>query len=214
MWYNYFDKIYLVNLPERRDRYLISMWELAKFSIPYHHFKAMKHWDGKEGLYQTMRTLFEQAVALNYRRILVFEDDLKIIGPMDTVMEKCIQQLPEEWDMLYLGCNLARRPGNFFSANLLPVTRALSTHAVAYSRACMERILSLPKALPIDLFYAEVIQPAGKCYCTCPMLVTQYPGFSDIEKRVMNWSFALDERFESVVKPLVEQCHEAFCCIA
>lgn len=215
MWLNHFDKIYLVNLPARRDRYWISTWELSKYSIPFETVRAIAHPDGREGLYQTMRILFEQAVDKQYKRILVFEDDLKIVGPMDQVMGKCVAQLPEDFDLFYLGCNLARRPSHFYSENLLPVTRALSTHAVAYSLEAMKRILSLPKFLPVDLLYADVIQQAGRCYCACPMLVTQYPGFSDIEKRQTDWTHALDERFLAHTRDLLDNCRKQneLCCM-
>lgn len=202
MWYKYFDKIYLINLPERKDRYLISMWELSKYAIPYQTVRAVKHADGRDGLYQTMRKVFEQAVADGHKNVLIFEDDLKFVHDPAPVMESVLKSLPADYDLFYLGCNLVKPPAAFFAENLLPVSRALSTHAVAYSRPCMERILSLPKMLPYDLLLANVIQPAGKSYCSYPFLVSQYPGHSDIMNVHTDWTLFLDHRFEQHTKHL------------
>ncbi len=216
MWCDFFNKTFLINLPERRDRYWISTWELTRYNIPYEVIRATKNQDGREGLYQTMRQMFERSVQAGYKRILVFEDDVRLVTDPGPVMEKVIPQLPDNWDLLYLGCNLATRPTKFYSPNLLPVTRALSTHAVGYSRACMERILSLPKLLPIDNLFCQTIQAAGKSFCVCPFLVSQYAGYSDIEKRDTDWSNVLDKRFAEQVSPLIQQCNyeNIACCRA
>lgn len=209
MWYDFFDSIHLINLPERRDRYWISTWELARYKLPYQVVRAVKHPDGRQGLYSTIRQIFEKAVASGAKRILVFEDDIKFLLDPEPLMDRCLQQLPENFDLLYLGCNLAARPREFYSPNLIPVTRALSTHAVAYSRACMERILSMPYILPIDLFYAQTIQAAGRSFSVCPLLVSQHPGYSNIEKKNTDWTNVLDRRFLAQIDPLLKQCADA-----
>lgn len=210
MWFEYFDKTFLINLPERRDRYWISTWELSRYQVPYEVARAVKHRDGREGLYLTIRAIFEKAVAEGCRSILLFEDDCKFVADPAPVMDKCLQQLPPDWDLLYLGCNLATRPTAFYSENLIPVRRALSTHAVAYSRNCMERLLSLPRILPIDQFLCHTIQAAGRSFCVCPFLVTQYPGFSNIENRNTDWTHVLDTRFQEQISPLLKECQT--CC--
>lgn len=216
MWYDFFDKIYLINLPERRDRYWISTLELTKLSLKYEVIKAIKNIDGRQGLYQTMWNIFTDAVSKDYNRILIFEDDLKFVMDPGPVLEKCIAQLPEDFDLFYLGCNLSERPARFYSENLLPVTRALSTHAVAYSNKCMHRILSLPNFLPVDLFFAHSIQSAGKSFCACPLLVTQYPGYSNIEGRETDWTAVIERRFQRNVTPVIQQAQEQGiqCCVA
>lgn len=216
MWHNSFDRIFLINLPERKDRYSQSAQELARYRIPFELFPATKRKDGREGLYITMRALFERAVTEGYRSILVYEDDALFKREPGPVMEKCVRQLPENFDLLYMGCNLAQQPTCFVGDNLVNITGALSTHAVAYSQACMKRILSFPQILPFDLFLLHNIQPAGRSYCTCPMLVTQRIDYSDIENRLTDWSAVLDERFESKISILMKNTtHEnSNCCRA
>lgn len=213
MWYKFFDNISLINLPDRRDRYWISTVELNRYNIPYQVVKAIRHSDGKEGLYQTMRKIFEKALSQGCKRILVFEDDCKFLLDPAPVMSKVVSQLPEVWDLLYLGCNLSDRPAGFYSDNLLSVSRALSTHAVAYSAGCMERILALPKILPIDISFVHTIQSVGRSFCVCPFLVSQHAGHSDIEGRQVDWSDVLEKRFQKQIEPLIAKHAEpGVCC--
>jgi GR25 family glycosyltransferase involved in LPS biosynthesis len=208
MWHNYFDKIFLINLPQRKDRYWQSSQELGRYRIPYELFSATKKKDGREGLYITMRALFQKALRDGLKSILVFEDDALFKMDPEQVMEKCLQQLPKDFDLLYLGCNLAQQPSCFVGANLVRITGALSTHAVAYSRGCMEKILAFPMILPFDLLLLHNVQAHGRSYCTCPMLVTQRVDHSDIENRLTDWSAVLDQRFESKISILMKTMPE------
>lgn len=92
MWSSFFDQIYLINLPERRDRYWISTWGLTQFNVPYQVVRATKHRDGREGLYLTMREIFTRSLEAGHQRCLLFEDDLKFVRDPGPVMEKCIDR--------------------------------------------------------------------------------------------------------------------------
>lgn len=215
MWHSFFDKVFLINLPSRRDRYATSTQELTKLSIPHEVVPGIAQSDGREGLYLTMRTIFQKALTVGMRRILVFEDDVHFLQDPGPTMERSLRQLPSDWDLLYLGCNLAQRPTSFFSPNLITVTRALSTHAVGYSSNCMATMLTYPKVLPVDLALVSLIQNRRRSFCVCPFLATQLPGYSDIEKRPTNWTDVLEKRFYENVSPLLNATNETEkCCRA
>jgi hypothetical protein len=165
--------------------------------------KATERPDGKEGLYQTMKEVFMKAIAVDYRNILVFEDDVKLVQDLDQWMPLCLEQLPKDYDLFYLGCNVPDpHKVERYSENVLRVRRALATHAVAYSRTGMDKFFDRPKKLPIDIGFADHLQPDGNCYCARPLLATQYAGYSDILKMDVDWDHVLGKRFEAHTKHL------------
>lgn len=202
MWTHFFDKIYLINLPERKARLSWSSAELAKYKIDFEIFIAIKHKDGREGLYLSVKQIFENAIIKDYKRILVFEDDIRFVRDPTPVMDKCIEQLPVDFDMFYLGCNIPKPVNSKFTSNLIPIQRALSTHAVAYSKNCMEKVLALPKILPIDSMLANKIHPLRKSFCAYPLLATQRPAYSDIERRIVDWKPFIEHRYAKHTKHL------------
>lgn len=199
-WTSFLDKIYLINLPDRPDRLLRASTMLNFRDLSFCVVSATRKTDGRLGLLMTLQGLWQKSVDEGLERVLILEDDINIVGDL-AVMEKVMEQLPKDFDMLYLGCNLAQPP-TVYSANILCVHRALATHAVVYSRKAMTRLLSLPMHLPVDVFLANTIQAAGNCYCTYPLLISQYPGYSDIEKRQTDWTHVLEARFVERTKHL------------
>lgn len=197
-WCAYFDRIYLINLKSRKDRLYESIQELKKYNIPFIRWEAMEYENGAMGLYDTMTSLFVNAIDNGYRKILVFEDDVKFLQDPTLIMDRIIlEQLPTNWELLYLGCNHSVPFINKRSSNLLICERALATHSVAYSLSAMNKILQMPRQLPFDVLLADKIQPKsnGFSYCVTPMLATQKDGYSSIEKRLTSYSMFLEDRF-------------------
>lgn len=200
MWTTLFDKIYLINLSFRKERLGRSEKELQKFNIPYEIVPAyLDCADGRNGLYTTMIGLFRDALIKGYQHILVFEDDVKILREdFNEIMDACIEQLPY-YDQLYLGGNIPEKfYAKRYSHNLLKVTRCLSTHAVAYNWRAMEKIINLPKDLPIDKLIADKLHHTENIYFAYPLLCSQYPGYSDIYKCPFDNRELIDGRFEKV----------------
>lgn len=212
---SFFDEIVLLNLPEREHRLKRSSIELLRHLVPFQTIRATKRENGQQGIYETLTGVLRNAIENGSKNILVFEDDVKILNKgFSDIIELATHQLPERWDMLYLGANLPKPDMvTKYSANLLRVKRALALHAVAYSGQGMERILSLPRQLPIDLQIANFIHPTGHTYMTYPMLCTQHDGVSDIEKikdddgivvgkQTKNDSAYISPRYQKVCKQL------------
>lgn len=182
---NFFDKIFVINLPERKDKLKRVVSEMDRFDIHYQVVDGIKRENGQEGIYLTLIDVFDMAIRrFGAERILVFEDDVEIRRlDFHSVMRRATEQLPEYWHMLYLGANLPNKDFvSRYSDDLLRVKRALALHAVAYSREGMGAIMALPRQLPVDLQIANFIHPMGHTYMTYPMLCTQRDDISDIEK--------------------------------
>lgn len=201
MWTDFFGQIELINLAHRTDRLLQSMDELRKYGIRPLVCRATKCENGQEGIYKTLRSIFETYVHSG-RPIMVFEDDCQmVVSPTEFrhVIEMAIMELPPDWDMLYLGANLPDpRQVYRYSTHLLRTARALALHAVAYSHKCMKYILSLPPELPIDLQLANTVHPLGKTFVTYPLLCTQRPSFSDIEGKATDYGCFIEDRYKKV----------------
>jgi hypothetical protein len=160
--------------------------------------------DGRIGIHDTLKYICSMALEDDCKDILIFEDDLNIIREdINDLMPDIIDQLPADYDMLQLGANIPKpHYASRYSENLLRVQRSLGLHAVAYSRECVEKIVNLPKEYPIDCAIAEHIQKDGRSFVTYPLLVSQRPGYSDIEKRQVDYSVFIEERYKKVLEHL------------
>lgn len=208
-WTNYFQKIYLINLKHRTQRLFNSAVQLRNYNIPFEVWEATYDQNGTNGIYQTLIGIFKHCLKNGIQNVLIFEDDLNIINKgINEIMPQVIEQIPEEWMELRLGANIPQpHLATIYSDVLLRVKRMLALHASAYSRECMEAIISLPKQLPIDVSVANWIQHLGQSYCTYPFLISQRDGFSDIEQRQTFYKPFLEDRYQKVIEHLKQQ-HE------
>lgn len=186
----FFDKVFLINLDSRTDRLKIADCHLKEQGIEYERFPAIKNENGIKGLILTMRELFKECLSRGYNNVLVLEDDAQMLFPAVPFLNEIIPQLPNDYDCFHLGLNLLTNPQRV-SSNILLINTSYATHAVAYSKAGMEYImpyLMRDEIQPYDILLMHHVQPNKKCYATFPMLCTQRPNYSDIEKKHIDWS--------------------------
>lgn len=202
MWTDYFEKIYLINLPDRTDKRQLASDELARYDIPFEIFPAIRHANGKYGIFLTMQEMFTNLVG-RYARVLCFEDDVLFVRNPGPVMERCVAQLQGlDWDLFYLGPNTHQNFPGLHRPNLLPLRDAFARHATAYSDAGMRKVLGLNwSGHSLDIMVRGQIQPAGNCYCSWPFLATQRNGYSDIDKKPVTYNY-IQERFNTHTKHL------------
>lgn len=213
------DNIYLINLPERTDRLSDSIEEMRLWGMYYKTICAIKDKDGANGLKMTMGKLFESVLATKWERnVLVLEDDAKFLRPPAKLISEYVNQLPEDYHIAYLGCNMLIAPERV-SENVLRIKAAYSSHAIIYSREAMRLILKhISKDKAYDQILQSEIQPLNKSYCIYPMLATQRDSRSDIADfddywskpnlrkyldeptRTVKWDLMMRERFEQHTK--------------
>lgn len=202
-WTKFFDGIYLINLPQRTQRFMDSARELDNHKIPFERVNAVKSFSGQMGVRITMRQLFEKCLSEKKERILVFEDDVKFVTTPEYYMPRVIPQLDGlHWDLLSLGPN-THKPLNHPSPtkeNLLLMNACRGLHAVAYSRFGMKEVVELISTITekdphVDVLIEDHLQPAKTCFCTYPLICTQRNGYSDIKNENVNMEY-IEERFE------------------
>ena len=199
-WTDKISRIVVINLPNREDRLLSFAKQAEEYSIPYERISAIKDVEGAKGLRDTMANLFNDCIEKNLQNCLVFEDDTEMVVPPpifhDTV-EKVIDQLPENYWMCFLGCQITGSISHFHSPNVIQASKMFSTHAVLYSLQGMKEAIGRPFSYPIDNYYVDELEPNGHSYCTYPLLCSQKPDVSDIGGQFIDWSPFIQARYET-----------------
>lgn len=206
-WQDYFPKIIVPNLAERKDRFTRMKQMLFDYGIEAVISEATRHEDGRLGLIITMKEIFKWCLEQNFKRVIIFEDDCDIIVNVDefhSVMDNCCEDLKNmNWDLFYMG---VQHPASFFkwaTPNLLRVSMGFSTHAVGYSRRAMEFVLQSHIDEPFDNFLVREFQKYNTSYCSYPILCSQIAGHSDICKDWIDWSQFIKPTFDKNVKDIL-----------
>jgi glycosyl transferase family 25 len=178
-----FDRIVVINLDSRPDRLEQFDAQAKKFGIKYERFSAIPANSSLPPTWacaDSHRAVFKDAIENGVRRLFVFEDDALFDAEFDTKFPQFYQELPERWDMLYLGAwHLVYKA---YKEGIVKMIESYSAHAYgvnehymqeAYSQAC--------KPKPIDIALSST-HPYINAFCPKPALVGQAPGYSDIEK--------------------------------
>lgn len=210
MWQEYFQNIAVVNLKKRQDRLQDATATLNSMGVNYEVWEATENEVYPcRGLVDSMQRYFRKVLREGGTRCLIFEDDINLLIEPEKANEtlvKCIEQLPQDWDLFYLGCNPAGGLKKFYSENLLPIEIAYATHATAYSKKAMELVVSRNIKEPIDNFLVRDFQPTAKCFVSYPMIMSQKPSYSDIGKAYTDWTNFLEVRYNAEVKKLLPSC--------
>ena len=177
-------KILCINLQERRDRldHFKKEFYKTKFGSEFILIEAIKHSIGYVGCKMTYLSIFEQFK--NEDMLIIFEDDVLFLDNFNENFLKSFNQLPKNWDMLYLGGN-PQQPQKRYSDNLFLGNNIFTTHAIVYNnqRGIFQHILNSGKQInKIDVFFANEIQRDFCCFLAYPMIATQYDNPSDICK--------------------------------
>jgi len=208
--FDYFDDIYVINLDERNDRLEHAMNEFSKAGISdrVKRFSAIRDIDGRVGIIKSNLAIIKIAKERKLKNVLVFEDDVEFIvdDPQD-VLQKSIDQVGNnKWHLFYLGANTHQKLIRV-KPNLILLKNAFAVHSMAYSNLMYDNfILKYDKLQKIskfddilDVYLAQQIQEKYICLMVNPMMTTQMNSYSDIEKRVVDYSF-IEERYKNNIK--------------
>lgn len=197
--------IIVVNLEDRKDRRAWIQGHLAEHGIfSYAVFKATEDKDGVKGLLYTMTSIMKGLYDAEYPYVLIFEDDVKFIekAPISKIVS-AVKSLPENFDMLYLGCNLEKPDSTAYSKHLIKIKSAKAAHAIIFSKKAIEKVMNLLIELSSPIPYDELlieIQKEGNSYATKKLIAGQQEGYSDIQKKVVSYNNMLSNRFKQNTK--------------
>ncbi len=201
----YFDKIFLINLDRRKDRLNFSNSQLDKASIPdVEIFKGYDWRDyevfncfsggGNFGCTNSHRALLEIISYQKIPRTLILEDDFQWIhGNPQERFSEMIQEVPDDWDMLYLGGHYAEAPQGRIGPHCIRMGRMLTTTAYGVTAAFARHYAPvLCGGAGIDTLYYHAHQHS-KCYIFQPRLIRQRPDFSDIQQKICDNSGCMED---------------------
>lgn len=214
---NYFDrfsKVYCLNLPERIDRWDICERNFKEYNLnnvsrfegfvinkPYLSSKG----NGQLGCMMSFKAIFEEALLNGYESILILEDDFQFTFPPEEMSEKlksCLNELPDDWDMFYLGANIVdefyQQPIEKYSDNLYRLISGFALHSVAISNIALRKIVKEFKIddwVAVDIFFAQQFQAFNKCFISKEILSLQRPDFSSIEGTFFDYNQLMIDRF-------------------
>jgi len=147
---------------------------------------AAGRWDrpswGMAGLNLTHQNLIKEAKEKKIESIIIFEDDVSFIDNFESKFFDLSQNIPKDWDMIYLGGHNETGLGDKICDGLYRCKWTLCAHAVIIHSRMYDRILDTIDVFGnfIDVVLADM-HSSCKAYVFSPFLATQSPSHSDIQ---------------------------------
>lgn len=144
------------------------------------------HTPGAYGCLQSHVRAVREARDLGLSSILIFEDDAVFDPQFKEKFATFIQELPSDWDMLFLGALHKDEPLRV-SEHIARITKANSTFAYAIRNTVFDAFIELnSRAEHVLDMNNYVLQEQFNCYCFMPNLVWVESEYSDVQKRFEN----------------------------
>lgn len=181
MDWNFFSDIYILNQAERVDRWQLCKRELAKVGIErYNQFLSIPADPPMKSFCISQHEMIKTFVREGGSTLLALEDDV-IFGHIGR-LEAAIEQLPEDWDVFYLGCNLRGERPIRYSNDLCRIRIAWMSHSIAYSRKGADFVAQEYDPEKGQMFddWLSIHLAALNSFVIAPMIAGQRPGHSDL----------------------------------
>jgi hypothetical protein len=191
----YVDKIFCINLKKRKDKYKFILNESKKYKLNIVFFEAIKNTKNPAlGCLESHLQIIKNAKKNKLQRILIIEDDCEFLR------EPVFDNIPTDYDMLYLGGNLR----DVYEDDIINIKdkrwikmSCLTTHSYIINENIYDKLIELLmkyKKTPIDVIYKEMIHNNKRSYMIRPQMTTQKGGYSDIEKKYIKYKMVtIDE---------------------
>jgi len=206
--FDYFDKVYCVNLDRREDRFENFKKEVEKYNLG--EFERFSAYDGKTidmskyntglnpgelGLVLSNMEIIKNAKLNNLKNILIVEDDCKFTDEVLNI-ETYFNLLPKNWDMLYMGGNhnthMRIKPPDNINEKVIKLHSTYSTHFVGINSTVFDHIEIILKKLsePLDVSYVR-LQKIFNVYSFYPAIAKQIVDFSDIQNKITDYNWLI-----------------------
>jgi Glycosyltransferase family 25 (LPS biosynthesis protein) len=144
------------------------------------------------------KSILMDAIANGYENILILEDDAVFADNFEEEFTKVIEELPENWDLFYLGGLFYWNMPRPWKDHLWIAERVLGLHAVGINHTVYETLLNSTNLTePADVTYGK-IQPILESFISKKTLIGQRSGLisSLTEEEVRIEPFAWDGAVE------------------
>lgn len=182
---NIFKQAILINLDKRQDRLERFDKQAKALGIDYERFQAIESSDPVLGC-----KLSHVAALMKCKgdSVFIFEDDAVFVDNFQEELKKSLAVLPDDWDMVYLGAHILQT--QVVNDRWRRSTECSSTHAYLVRASAIPRLVETAIAHKghVDVAYSTLHKDL-KAYIARPTLVSQEPGFSDIQKVEVNYDY-------------------------
>ena len=212
--YTYFDKIVCINLLKREDRWnaIQLQFAMAGFNIndivkydaidgnpmnwvyvpsenPLDYIKP-ESWAGAAGCMASHVNIWKMAKEKGWKNVLIVEDDCDFVHEVQERFTERINQVPLNWDLLYLGGIHETRGGLYIpdkiSQHIVKAKRMITTTCYAIKDTCYDLAINTVLAdepwfhTAVDGYLGAYVQSECNTYAFQPPLAWQRASFSDI----------------------------------
>ena len=181
---------YVLNLDRRPDRLkqlnLPIKWERFSATDGQIYTDVIPKQRGWRGCYDSHTRLINGLKNEKSEYYLIFEDDVEVCDNFIEKLEKTVNQLPEDWELLFLGgWNVGDKINHSVGIDI--ANKVYCMHAYMVKSNALDKLIEKynSRIYKVDVLLAELL-PELKSYICNPTIAWQRPGFSDIENRETN----------------------------
>jgi hypothetical protein len=206
--FDYFDKVYCINLDRRKDRLENFIKEVEKYDLGT--FEKFSAYDGKTldmskyntnlnsgqlGLVLSNLEIIKNAKKNKLNNVLIIEDDCNFSEQVLDV-KNYFDLLPDNWDMLYMGGNhnvhMGVTPPIVINEKVIKLHSTYSTHFVGLKCNVFDHVEVLLERLvePLDVSYIR-LQRIFNVYSFNPAIAKQIVDFSDIQNKITDYNWLI-----------------------
>jgi GR25 family glycosyltransferase involved in LPS biosynthesis len=178
-------KSYVINLDKRVDRIselkLPLEWERFSATDGQKYVDNIPKERGWRGCYDSHVRLIEKTINDDAELFIIFEDDVEVTDNFMDKLETIINNVPENWELLFLGgWNVGEKIKINDYVDL--AEKVYCMHAYMFKPETAKKLLNKFKnrVYKIDVLLCELL-PDINAYICNPTLAWQRPGFSNIE---------------------------------
>lgn len=190
---------FIINLPERSDRLKTTLKELKNVENCRIYPAIRNKTQGFKGLSDTVKEIIKIAKKENYKRIVIFEDDVKITSKKSIEkFQMSMNSLPPDWDILLGGVYSILNGDKIWNEHLKLLKDFSSLHFTLINHTSYDIILEhdVKKKKHLDRYLGEKSKNGElKVFLTWPMIAVQHAGKSDITNKMVNYERLL-KKFE------------------
>jgi GR25 family glycosyltransferase involved in LPS biosynthesis len=204
-----------INVTKRKDRRKY-MTQLAKnIHFPIEFFPVMMNPNTRKGCLESHLAVIENAISRGWTKVLILEDDIEPTGSFDKYHSWELENVPDDWDMIYLGGTVKQKLydeadfQNYVDLQNREWIRMCcwTTHAYVVNLENAALIDDIRRAREqkdqLDQYYLDKIHTKYRCYMHNPMIFIQRQGYSDIEKAEVNYTF-MEQTIQGFRTPIHE----------
>jgi GR25 family glycosyltransferase involved in LPS biosynthesis len=190
-----------INLQNRLDRKHRVEQQLNDLGLKYERFNAIKHENPAIGCSMSHLKCLEMAKHNKWSNVMILEDDILFLKP--SVFSEQLNKFHSchtTWDVLLLAGNVVP-PYDRIDETCIKVSRCQTTTGYVVKQHYYDRLINNIKESILKLMlnpekqlqYAIdkhwfSLQKSDLWYLLIPLTVTQAPGYSDIEKKQVNYT--------------------------